>query len=74
MSSNGVQDPSATEQTSADTPVEQTEVGKGKGKAAAEEPTMDSEEEDEASSGEDEEVLLSYTTATPVPSHCRESG
>ena len=49
--SDAAQDPTATEQSHVDTPMDSSEAGKGKGKMAAEQDPM---EEDDDSSEEDE--------------------
>ena len=57
--SEAAQDPTATEQSHVDTPMDSSEAGKGKGKMAAEQDPM---EEDDDSSEEDE-------VSSPTSSH-----
>lgn len=53
--SNEVQDPTSTEQSHSDTPMDE-QLDKGKGKAPASDDQMMEEDDDEDDSGEDDDV------------------
>lgn len=65
--SNGIQDPTSTEQAHTDTPMEE-QLDKGKGKAPAQDDSMMEEDDDEDESEEDDEVRKFLQHSLPLHS------
>lgn len=65
--SNGIQDPTSTEQAHTDTPMEE-QLDKGKGKAPAQDDSLMEEDDDEDESEEDDEVRSSCNIHFPLHS------